>query len=237
VVQGGATDDDGDNENDDEGDDDDDGDEEEDDEPKGKSKLTQRQVNAIMAKEKRDGKRSGRREVLEELGFKTLEEAKKALQRKTEKDADTDDADNKAIAEAKDKLREAEKERDALKFQSKLERQLLAADALPGKVEKAVRLLDLEQDASADEIAEAIEDLRDDIPALFKANSDDGDDDDESGSSSGSSRRKGTEPAPQRRKVKDSDAGSRRKKPQTASPQARAKARLAERHPNYVNKN
>lgn len=251
VVGGGA-----DGADDDDEDDLDDEDEDEDDDDddrrsrgkKGKPNkgaiFTQRQMNAIATREKRDGRKAGRNEVLQELGFSSLEEAKAALAGKkassgNNKEDDTDDADSKAAQEALKAKREAEEakaEAARIKFESKLERKLLAAGAKPGKVERMVALLGLEVDASDDEIEEAIDDLADELPALFDSSdySDDDEDDEDQGQPRGR-RQRGTDTPPRKRKLPDSTTGGeRRRKGKQAPAKERARARLAQRHPRFV---
>lgn len=229
VVSGGADGSEDDND-DDEGDDDE---EDEDDEPKDKKgkKFTQRQVNAVATREKRDGIKAGRRKLLEEMGFATEEELKEAVQAKQDGQK-KDDADTAAERKKLDKEKaDAKSDREAAakdKHDAKVERRMLRAGVQLKKLEKVARLIDVEVGAEPDEIDEAIEELKEDFPEFFSSNSDDDDEDDES-----DSQRKGTE---SRKKGKNPDSNPGRKAggAKAKSSEDKAKERLAARHPEFA---
>lgn len=256
VIQGGATDDD--EEDDDETDDEEDDDDESESSTKKKQPkpISQRQMKAIAAREKRAGRKAGQASLAKELGYDSVEDMKEALARSEDDDEEDEEpaptAKKKAAEPVKAPARKApnkDKERadrlqaelDQERFSNKVERLLLSEDALASKASKAVALLELELDADDDEILEAIDKLRDELPEIF--HSDSSDDGDEEGDEPGhvtrkrtNARRRTATGASGTRRPPDSNTGSRKKTRKAAPPKERASTRLAERHPEFAKK-
>lgn len=206
--------------------DEEDEDEDDDEEEEEERTFSQTEVNRIMSREKKSGRRSGQRKVLEELGVSSISEAKEKLaatktgKKNKEEDEEDDSASNEELLKAQRERDEAKREAEQTKLEAKVERKLLAADADPKRVEKALRLIDLSEIEDDDDIEDAIEDLRDELPEFFLE--DDDDDDEEDGVKRSKSRRRKSPPP-------SNPGGAPRKKRQpTASD--RAAQRLKERH-------
>jgi signal recognition particle GTPase len=171
--------------------------------------FSQDDVNRIMTKEKDQGKRSGRREVLDSLGFESFEEAqafKKLLQeadaaKLSEADRAKKEAEAEKAAAAQERL-EAKRDR----FAAKLERQLTTAGVQPELVGKVTRLIESDVDSTDEEITAAVAELKATMPQLFT-------------------------PAQQEPKLPTGDPGRATggKKP-SDTPEKRAEARLQARH-------
>lgn len=180
---------------------------------------------------KRAAAKSGRDQLLKDLGFDGDPDAlKTALAKLAEKpaapktDQKEDGASAAELAELRDKLATAESraaKAEAASLGTRVVTALMGEGLDFKKAQRAARMVGLDKpSASDDEIAEAIDDLKDDMPDLFKK----GDDKSEDDSSEGQG---------QSRELKKSNPGSTppsRKRP--ADPQATARARLASRHPN-----
>jgi len=170
--------------------------------------FSQDEMSRIATREKEQGKRSGQREVLDSLGFKSLEDAQsftKTLQ----------DAESAKLSEADRTKKEAEAERDAAKrerleakqerFQARLERQLLTAGVAEAQVAKVTKLVESDVDSSDEEITASIAELKESMPQLFT-------------------------PAQQDTKPPDSDPGKPSNKKVEPDPKKRAQDRLQSRH-------
>lgn len=232
VISGGA---DGADEDDDidDDDDDDEGDDEGGSNRKGGKTFTQRQVNAVATREKREGKKAGRREVLEELGFKSLEEAREAIQKQQDGKAKDDDElskERKKLEKEKADAAQARQEAAKDRHDARVERRLLAAGVPLKKLEKVARLVDVEVGVEADEIDEAIDSIKEDFPELFGSNSDSDDTDDEDEADRG--KRKGTET--RGKKQPDSNPGRKAGGSKPKSVEDKVKDRLAKRHPEFA---
>jgi len=148
----------GDESQDDSGDENDQGDEEE--------VITQEEMRRIASKEKKDGRRSGRKAVLDELGVSSVEEAKALIAKSNGKskpdDEDTDDTSEQERAQAR---RDRERDRRV----GKAERALIRAGARDDDRTLAglVVMLGLEDDFDDDDINQSVLDLKSQNPALF----------------------------------------------------------------------
>lgn len=201
-------------------------DEEDDDEDEGEGEprtFNQEEVNSIMSREKKAGRRSGKRQVLEELGFASVSEAKEKLAKasdtgkpKGKNKENEDDGDD----DGQDSLAAERREIALDKVSVKVERALLAANIDPKKAEKAVRLIDLEDliDGDADDIEAAVEALEEEFPEFFPEEDNEGDEDDVKRRTKG------------RTKVASSHAGGKPRSKAQASASDRANRRLQERH-------
>jgi hypothetical protein len=133
--------------------------------------FTQEEVNRMMAKEKNDGRRSATNEILEKFGVKTVEEAEAILQKmRDSEEAEKTEAQKAKEAAEKEKA-EAEKERQSAKrdrLETKIERALLKAGVEVDILERAVRLVDVEDlEADQDTVQAAVDALKEDMPQLF----------------------------------------------------------------------
>jgi hypothetical protein len=136
-------------------------------------------LQRLAADEKRQGKRAGQREVLEQLGVTDLDAAKALIasaqeqQRKDETEAQRKqrEADEKAAAADREKAIAAEERRAA-----SLERALIRRGVGDADLDDAVALLQkqLGQDADADAIAAEADKLKERRAELFDGTVDDG---------------------------------------------------------------
>lgn len=135
-------------------------------------KFTQKDLNRLLAREKSDGKRVATAEVLQALGVQNMDEAKDMIQKLREAEqaqlSDAEKAKNAAeLAKA-----EADKAKADAALERKLariERALIRAGASEEHIDRVSRLVDVEDDADQDKINEAVEALKEDMPALFEA--------------------------------------------------------------------
>ena len=204
------------------------------DDPKGRKKpkevvLSQRRLNNMMTREKDEGRRAGRRAVLQELEVEDFDELKEIVDAHRKREDASADAATKAQREADKAKRDADAAREEAKKERhdiKVERALLAADVPAKNAAKVARLVDVEVGAEEDEIADAVDDLKEQFPHLF-APADDTDDGEDDESSNGSQGRQG----PPR-----SDPGKPpRKKTSPVNTRDQAKSLLKERHPQLAN--
>ncbi len=138
-------------------------------------KFSQDDLKRIAAREKREGKQAGRREMLKDLGLESEDDLKKLLD-------DHRAAEEKSLSDADKAKKEAEKDKAAAaserasarqdRFDARCERALLKADCDPDIVGKIVKLVELEWESSQDvpdqEIFEdAVKELKSSMPQLF----------------------------------------------------------------------
>lgn len=201
-------------------------------------RFSQDDMTRVATREKQEGHRAGTREVLEALGFNSLEDAKRF---KTELDA----AEDAKLSEADRRTKEAERREAAAqkadreakqeRLNARIERALLKANAPEKAIERLLKLVDVDDlDADADTVKKAVADLKKDMPQLFTSEEDgDEDDDDDDAQPAGSRQR-----TPERRGPVASDPGNaanRRKKGET-SPADAARSRLERRHGSKLKK-
>lgn len=226
VISGGAEDDGDDSGDADDGDDGDDGGSTDD--------AALKRQQRIMAKEKGQGKRQGQREVLEALGFESLDDAKKfADELKSAQDSKLDETArltkerDDAKAEAARVRQEVARDRHNLT----IEKALLKDGVDPKMTAKVARLLDIEVGSDEEEITAAIAELAEDMPQLFAEPGGNEEDDDEDGE----------EPA-RRPSLRESggvstDPGRGPKGKRKVSAADRAQERLRSRHGNRMKSN
>lgn len=179
-------------EDDDEDDDDDDDDELDGDTiiKVGDKEIAVKDLQRIMAKEKRQGRSSGTRQTLEALGFDSLDDAKAFIEqhKKPKKKKSGDGGDDEADEKAR-KREEAANAREtrakAAERKADLKAALSAEGVSKDDMEDAVALLDRAVDAEYDDddLDDAVEELRERRPALF------GDDDEEGDEENGRKRK------------------------------------------------
>lgn len=152
-----------------------------------KSAFTQDDITRIATREKDEGKRAGTREVLEALGFSSIDDAKRfkaALdEAERQKLSDTDRARQDAEAEkaaAQREKEEARKDRVDGWIESALNKAGITED---DDVILLARLLDVDYtSAKREEVTEAVKALKERKPALFTVKDDtDGDKSDDKG--------------------------------------------------------
>lgn len=182
--------------------------------------FTQDDLTRVGTREKREGKRAGQRELLEALGFNDVDEATEFVQSmKDRQDADKDELTREKEAAAKTRAEgEAAKTAAAqARHEANVLKGLLLAGADVKSADKLVRMVDAEVGAEADDIATAVESLKEEFPALFESESKDDDEDDDTGGG-----------------TPDSNPGKAGGKKPQGSAHDRAMARLRERHPNLA---
>lgn len=206
------------------GPDDDDGDDDGDDADTGKppeKTYTQRDLNRIAKREKEQGRKAALQQVADDLGM-TVEEAKTFMEEANARSGkDTEDA-------SKAKTRAAEKEKKAaallveaieIRNSARVAAKLTAAGLAPKLAERLASTVDIDltdDDLDDDDIADAIDELREDTPALFPSTNGTADDDDEPGT-----------PRP----PKDSTPRGKRRPPAKGTDlKARGRAKLLELH-------
>ena len=208
---------------------------------------------------KRKARASAVAELLEDLGFESLDEMKTAFSGlkkpaptpKKTKSGD-DDADDTTAAELQSAREERDRERtraekaeqEALK--ARKVRFLVKAGLTIEAAEKAARMVDIDKfSASDDDLEEAVDDLLEAMPQLITKSGDDDDPDDEPDDDEGADG-DGKKPKPKERTPESRDrrqppnsnpggAPSKRKRP--ADPRASARARLEQRHGRVLKKN
>lgn len=216
-VRGGAT---GDPDPDDEDDDDLDEDGKPKVKPEDESKFTQKDLDKYATREHSRGKRAATKELMEKFGFKTAEEAEQFIKDARAK-VETDDGDaterQRKLDERERNLEEAEAKANAKAQAADIRSALIAAGAPADKDKLAdlTAMVKVDEDADEDDIADAVDALKKRWANLFKSTDDpdDEDDDDDLAPDTG-----------------HTSGGGRRKRPSTDNAEARAKARVAERH-------
>jgi hypothetical protein len=166
-------------------------------------KFTQEQVNQIGSREKKEGRKAATKELLEKLGFESIEDAEEAVKGWRKKDDDAKDEETKRREKLEADNAEAEqqkKETAREKRIAKAERRLVALglkvpkktdkdgneideideDAADKLLQRAIKNLevDWDKDIDTEDLTAAIADLKKDLPILFvggdSGNGDDG---------------------------------------------------------------
>jgi hypothetical protein len=194
-------------------------------EPEAEKTFTQSQVNKIMAKEKREGRALGAREVMEQLGLDSLDDAKALIEETKDRESKVDDDAARRTKRLDERERKAEQKlKEATRKTNKLDvlAELVGEGMSKAKAQRAVSLVELDlevEDLTPDEIRDAVVTLKDEMPELFGV----------------------VEKEPEEKvwrpvgSTPDSTArGGSPRKPQPASVADRAKAKFAERHPNLA---
>lgn len=193
--------------------------------------FTQDELNRALARTKRKAKVGARNEILEELGVDSLDDLKAvitAAKDANEQESSDLEAANKKIADLERKNQELEgtlKERD---FTAKAQSALEDAGMDPKRARRSVRLLDLDEGASDEDIADAVEELKEDdsFSELFGSGEKNEEEEDEE---EGSEKPKGKETNTGRPQPKRPP-----RKKGAASPQDAARERLLARHPHLA---
>jgi len=183
-------------------------------------KLTPEQVRSIAAKEKREGKAAGRKELLKQLGLENEEDLTSLVTSHREaQDREKSDAQKAREAADSEKAAAAEERKAARleRYSARAETELIKAGVPSNIAERTVRLMELEYDGTdelpqRDDIIEAVQALKKDTPQLFSSEGSSGD---------------------QEQGNPDSDTGNPPKTPSGKEPTAKEKAaaRLKRMHP------
>ncbi len=142
-------------------------------------KITQEEVKRIAAKEKREGKTAGRRDLLKELGLETEDDLKQILADRAEAEERTkselDKEREKLAAERQTAVTEGAAARKD-RFDARCERALIRAGVSEKIVEKAIKLLDLDsnEELELEDFVEAAKALKEEMPQLFDTGGDEG---------------------------------------------------------------
>lgn len=132
--------------------------------------VTQEQIDKLMGRARNEGKSTATREMLDELGVEDIESVKAALQAHQERlEADKTEVD-RARDEAVQAKREAEQARaEAAQAQLsvRIDRALVEAKVETNALSYIAELVKVEPSATDDEIREAIDSLKGDIPQMF----------------------------------------------------------------------
>lgn len=131
--------------------------------------FTQADLDRIAGQARTEAKRTAARELAEQLGC-TVEDAKaKIAAAAAAEDAEKTDAQRAREAADAEKAAAATERAEAARerLAAKVERHLLRAGVDEKALDRAHRLIDVDPDASDDDITTEIEALKADIPALF----------------------------------------------------------------------
>lgn len=133
--------------------------------------FTQDEVNRMLAAEKDQGRRAGKKDVLEKLGVDSVDAAEAAVRAAAEARDANKTAEERARAAAEEDRRAAAEDRAAAQRERVTAHRLAALTrAKCASPEDGVKLLgDLAPDATDDETAAAIASLKERLPALFTA--------------------------------------------------------------------
>jgi hypothetical protein len=151
---------------------DDNGDNEPDDAPTGLT-LTQQQLNAKMAREKKEGKKAALKELVDELGVESIEDIKNFFTEAKDKTGKDEEDAQKRLKRAEDRERKAA-EREQAAIRRINETNVLAELIATGLDKKAAGLLVksvnvnlLDEDLDTDDIGAAVSELQETLPQLF----------------------------------------------------------------------
>lgn len=159
-----------------EGPDDDGGDDQDDDgdnnTPAPEKTYTQRDLNRIAKREKEQGKKAAFQAVADDLGM-SLEDAKAFIEEARSKVSKDDEDSNKSLTRAKEKeARAAQLLNDAIEIRntSKVVAKLVRAGMEPKAAERLGSTVNLDltnDDLDDDDIADAVDEMREEMPTLF----------------------------------------------------------------------
>lgn len=187
----------------------------------GSSGFSQEDLARIAAKEKNEGKRSGQREVLEALGFSSLEEARKFREAMEAAEVSKLNETQRAKKEADDyrqKYQDLQSELKTTRINSYLRTALIQNGVSDSDdVKMLSRLVEVDYDEDDEEsITEKVKDLKARKPNFFTESD-------------------GTGTNPPERRLPASDPGKAPRKSPTDSSQ-RARDRLVSRHGSKLNR-
>lgn len=203
----------------DEGDNDNDTDDDNEDSPK---TFTQADLDRLATKQKREGKRAAHRELMERLGFDSIEETEKFIQEAKDRADSTDQDADKRLKKIEDRERKAEEriQQATRKANEADVMSALIAEGLDRKeARRAARLVELDldsEDLDEDEILAAVDELREEMPRLF-AQTDE-------------TETEKTKERPPRGTPDSTPRGRAPKRPEGATMKERGRSRLQDRH-------
>lgn len=134
--------------------------------------LTQEDINRIAAREKDEGRKSGQRAVLQELGFESMEQAQEFRRQLLE----AEQAQLSEIEREKRAAQAAREEAERIRRLANEERHNLAVERIllgkdfgvdPSIVEDVRKLVGVEVGSSPEEIITAVAELKQRLPQLF----------------------------------------------------------------------
>lgn len=196
--------------------------------------FTQEDLTRVATREKDQGKRQGRNEVLEALGLSSIEEAQGLAKALRDAEAATMSEAQRAAQQAAQEKAAAEqlrKEAKQERFEAKVERQLLRAGIDEKSIGKVSKLVEADVDSSDDDIATAIADLKQDMPQLFSPPEGGDQEGDGEGGNAGAGSNSSTTGTPPPHSDPGKAPGTKGKKPSGE----RAKERLMARHGDRIN--
>jgi hypothetical protein len=179
--------------------------------------FTQEDLNRVGTKERRQGKAAGQRELLESLGVESAEDLHAIVEARREQEEANKSELTRAqegVARAQAEAVAAVREADTARHEATVMMALLQAGSGTDNVVDLIPMVKAEVGANAEEVSEAITEMKNKFPALFDSS---GGTDDVNGDTGGNP---------------DSDTGKGPKKKTTGmSSQDRARERLRQRHP------
>ena len=189
----------------------------------GKIKFTQEELNRVASKEKKDGKKAGRSEILSELGLEDEGQLKDIVtQYQEQRDrnrSDLEKAQNETAAE-RTKREAAEARADNLELGNRVADLLSEAGMGLKAARKSVRLIDANKEMSDHDIEELIKELKADMPGMFGESNNEDDE--------------GSEGKPKPPKSSDPGRPPKPKSDDKSSATDRARDRLSQRHPDKI---
>lgn len=183
-------------------------------------KFTQADLDRVSAREKKQGKRGGIRELMERFGFATVEEAEAFITKmrdvKPPKGKDDNTARDREVEERERKAADREAAAARRELQADIRSELVSAGAPKDrdKLSQLSRMIDVDDlgdDPDEDDIADAVAELKETWPKLFESEDEDED-----------RRTPDTSTAP---------TGGRRKRTVKESVEDQVKRRFESRHP------
>lgn len=140
--------------------------------PKISKTYDQDAVTAMMTREKDQGRRSREREILEALGFPSLDEAKQWTAQRREEDvaklSDAERAQREAEAAAQ-RATELQQQAAADRLAARIERTLIRSGVPDTALGRVTRLISVAPDADDEAVTSAVDELKAEMPTLFGA--------------------------------------------------------------------
>ena len=137
--------------------------------------YTQKDLDRMLAREKREGAKAAARKVMEDLDFDTLDEAKAFIEEAKGRSSKEEQDTSKRLERAAEKERKANaKLLEAVETlnTTKVVAKLIAAKMDPKLAERLGPTVNLDltdENLDLDDIADAVDELREDMPQLFSS--------------------------------------------------------------------
>ena len=132
--------------------------------------VTQEQIDKLMGRARSEGKSTATREIHDELGADDIESAKAVITAHQERV----DADKTEVDRAKDEAVQAKREAEQARAETaqaqlsvRVDRALVEANVETNALSHIAELIKVDPSATDDEIREAIDTLKGDIPQMF----------------------------------------------------------------------